>query len=73
MQKILACEILLNNQADISIFHFMLPKDVKEANNKICIKGVGGVQLVVNKKGYSTDIVVVNGRTLPPTYSDLHR
>jgi hypothetical protein len=64
MQKLLTCEVLLNNQADICTFHFMLVEDVKETNNKICIKGVGGVQLFVNKKGYSTDIFVVYGR--PP-------
>jgi len=44
-------EVLLDNQANISIVHPMLLKNVRPAPKKIVIKGVGGPQLIVDKVG----------------------
>ena len=44
-------EVLLNNQANISIVHPMLLKNVRPAPKKIVIKGVGGPQLIVDLVG----------------------
>ncbi len=44
-------EVLLDNQANISIMHPMMLKNVRPAPKKIVIKGVGGPQLIVNRVG----------------------
>jgi hypothetical protein len=44
-------EVLLNMAADISIIHPMLLRDIHSADKKIRVKGVGGMQLIVDKKG----------------------
>jgi hypothetical protein len=43
--------VLLDNQANISIVHPMLLKNVRPAPKKIVIKGVGGPQLIVDQVG----------------------
>jgi hypothetical protein len=50
-QKLTCTEILLDNQADISIIHPKLLENVRPAERNIKVKGVGGVQMVVSKKG----------------------
>jgi hypothetical protein len=50
-QKVTLTQVLLDKQADISVIHPMLLKDVRHADKKIRVKGVGGVQLIVNKVG----------------------
>jgi uncharacterized protein YdaU (DUF1376 family) len=42
-------DMLLDNQANISIVHPMLLKNVRPAPKKIVIKGVGGPQLIVDQ------------------------
>jgi hypothetical protein len=49
MQKVTLTQVLLDNQADISVIHPMLLKDVRPADKKIRVKGVGGIQLIVDK------------------------
>jgi hypothetical protein len=44
-------DVLLDNQANISIMHLMLLKNVRPAPKKIVIKGVGGPQLIVDQVG----------------------
>jgi len=44
-------QVLLDNQADISVMHPMLLKDVRPAEKKIRVCGVGGVQLIVEHVG----------------------
>jgi hypothetical protein len=44
-------QVLLDNQADISVMHQMLLKDVRPAEKKIRVCGVGGVQLIVEHVG----------------------
>jgi hypothetical protein len=44
-------QVLLDNQADISVMHPMLLRDVRPARRKIRICGVGGVQLIVEHVG----------------------
>jgi hypothetical protein len=51
MQKVTLTQVLLDNQADISVIHPMLLKDVRPADKKIRVKGVGGIQLIVDKVG----------------------
>jgi hypothetical protein len=41
-------DVLLDNQADISVIHPSLLTGVKPSEKKIKISGVGGVQLIVN-------------------------
>jgi hypothetical protein len=50
-QKVTLTQVLLENQADISVIHPMLLRDVKPAEKRIRIKGVGGVQLIVDQVG----------------------
>jgi hypothetical protein len=42
-------QVLLDNQADISVMHPMMLSDVRPAKRKIRVSGVGRVQLIVNK------------------------
>jgi hypothetical protein len=44
-------QVLLDNQADISVMHPMMLSDVHPAERKIRVSGVGGVQLIVDKVG----------------------
>jgi hypothetical protein len=44
-------QVLLDNQADISVMHPMMLSDVRLAERKIRVSGVGGVQLIVDKVG----------------------
>jgi hypothetical protein len=50
-QQLRKTEVLLNNQADISIVHPMLLENERPAEREIKVKGVGGVQMKVNKVG----------------------
>jgi hypothetical protein len=43
--------VLLDNQANISVMHPMLLEDVRQADKKIKVNGVGGVQLIVEQTG----------------------
>jgi len=43
--------VLLDNQANISIMHPMMLKNVRPAPKKIVIKGVGGPQMIVDQVG----------------------
>ena len=45
-------EVLLDNQADISIMHPSMLYDVREIDSKIRVKGVGGFQMMVKEKGW---------------------
>jgi hypothetical protein len=51
MQALEPTKVLLNNQADISIMHLMLLRDVQKSQRRIRVKGVGGQQLIVDKEG----------------------
>jgi hypothetical protein len=44
-------QVLLSNQADISVMHPMLLRDVRPAEKKIRVCGVGGAQLIVKHVG----------------------
>jgi hypothetical protein len=44
-------QVLLDNQADISVMHPMMLSDVRPAKRKIRVSGVGRVQLIVDKVG----------------------
>jgi hypothetical protein len=44
-------QVLLDNQADISVMHQMLLRDVRPTEKKIRVRGVGGVQLIVKHVG----------------------
>jgi hypothetical protein len=44
-------QVLLDNQADISMMHPMMLSDVHSAERKIRVSGVSGVQLIVDKVG----------------------
>jgi hypothetical protein len=48
-------EVLLDNQADISIMHLSVLSDVREIDSRIRVKGVGGFQMVVKEKGRFKD------------------
>jgi hypothetical protein len=45
-------DVLLDNQADISIVHPRLLREVMQADRPVTVKGIGGRQLVVEKTGY---------------------
>jgi hypothetical protein len=48
---LLPMEVLLDNQANISIVNPRLLKNVRECDHQIKVKGVGGTQLIVHKVG----------------------
>jgi len=50
-KEIALAQVLLDNQADISMMHLMLLSDVRPAKKKIRVCGVGGVKLIVNQIG----------------------
>ncbi len=48
-------EVLLDNQADISIMRPGLLRAFKPAEKKVHVNRVGGLQLMVDRKGYLED------------------
>jgi hypothetical protein len=44
-------KVLLDNQADISMIHPMLLKDVQKVDRRIRVNGVGGLQLIFDEMG----------------------
>jgi len=50
-QGVQLTELLLDNAANISIIHPALLSDIRSAKRKIKVKGVGGVQMVVDEVG----------------------
>ena len=52
-------EVLIDNQADISVIKSHLLVDVKRYEREIKINGVGGLTLTVNKTGYLPDFFQV--------------
>ncbi len=42
-------EVLLDNQANISVMHLMLLEDVRQSDRKFKVNGVGGIQLIVEQ------------------------
>jgi hypothetical protein len=50
-KDLLPLEVLLDNQANISIVHPRLLKNVRDSEHQVRVKGVGGVQLIVDKVG----------------------
>jgi hypothetical protein len=51
MQKLKTNEVLLDNQADVSIVHPVLLENVQPAERAIKVKGVGGIQMMANQVG----------------------
>jgi hypothetical protein len=51
-------EVLLNNQADVSVVHPDLLRDLQEAEKTVRIKGAGGFQFETSTKGYSNELPV---------------
>ncbi len=45
-------EVLLDTQANISLFHPSVLQEVHEINKTIRVNGIGGYQMTVSKKGY---------------------
>jgi hypothetical protein len=58
-KKIADDEILLDNQTDISILRPESVENIKESQDQVKVKGVGRLQLVVDKKGYLPDFFEV--------------
>ncbi len=52
-------EVLLDNQADVSVMHPSLLKANEPAEETICINGVGGHQFTVEREGYLDDFFKV--------------
>jgi hypothetical protein len=50
-QKLKSNEVLLDNQADVSIVHPVLLENVRPAEKAIKVKGVGGIQMTVDQIG----------------------
>ncbi len=48
---LLPSEVLLDNQANVSIVNPRLLKNVRECEHQIQVRGVGGTQLIVDKVG----------------------
>jgi hypothetical protein len=44
-------EVLLDTQANISLFHPSMLQDVQESDEEIRVNGIGGYQMTVSKKG----------------------
>jgi hypothetical protein len=61
-------EVLLDNQANISIVNTKLLRNVRPSTHQVQVKGVGGTQLIVDKVGdldgffevYASDIITAN-------------
>jgi hypothetical protein len=58
-KKIADDEVHLDNKADISIIHPRLLEHIKDSEERVKVNGVGGPQLVINKKGYLPDFFEV--------------
>jgi hypothetical protein len=56
---LLPSEVLLDNQANISIVNPWLLKNVRECEHQIRVRGVGGTQLIVDKVGDLDDFFQV--------------
>jgi hypothetical protein len=52
-------QVLLDNQADVSVLHPSLLVDIKKADHELKINGVGGEQLKVTDTGYLPDFFCV--------------
>jgi hypothetical protein len=52
-------EVLLDDQADISIIHPRILEHIKDSEDRVKVNGVSGPQLVINKKGYLPDFFEV--------------
>jgi len=50
-QGLLPTEILLDNVANISVMNSRLLKSVRPAGKRIRVKGVGSIQMVVDRVG----------------------
>jgi len=50
-QALRPAKVLFDNQADISIIHPMLLREVQKAQRRMRAKGVGGPQLIVDEEG----------------------
>jgi hypothetical protein len=50
-QVLAPTKVLLDNQADISIIHPMLLSNVQKSEKRKRVKGVGGLQLIVDEEG----------------------
>ncbi len=48
-------EVLLDNQADVSIIHPSLLREIEPAESSVNISGVGGLQFTVDEEGYLDD------------------
>jgi hypothetical protein len=48
-------EVLLDNQADVSIIHPSLLREIEPAESSFNINGEGGLQFTVDKEGYLDD------------------
>jgi hypothetical protein len=44
-------EVLLDTQANISLFHPSMLQNVQDSNEEIRVNGIGGYQMTVSKKG----------------------
>jgi len=51
-RELKTADVLLDNQADISVVHPSLLTGVKPSKKRIKISGVGGVQLIVDQVGF---------------------
>jgi len=45
-------DVLLDNQANVSVVHQDLLRDIQDAEHAVKINGVGGHQFTVNKTGF---------------------
>ncbi len=59
MKGLGATEVLLDNQADISIMRSELLRMLEPVDNPVQVSGVGGVQLVAKETGYLEDFLRV--------------
>jgi len=67
-QVLAPTEVLLDNQADISIIHPMLLTDVHKSERRIRVKGVGGLQLIVDEteqQSAEVELEVENPEEIP--------
>ncbi len=52
MKGLKSHDVLLDNQADVSIVHPSLLHSVQPADTEVIVNGVGGVHLIANSAGY---------------------
>jgi hypothetical protein len=60
-------DVLLDNQADISMMHPRLLREIMEADQPITVRGIGGKQLVATHTGYLDEFfrVYASGKAQP--------